>query len=224
MVIEPIIRRFLPVVVTLISLGSGLRASAHWETLLAYLNAEPFGVVDPLFGRDLGFFVFTLPFWRLLYGWSIALVGATLLLTFVLYVLQRSLVLTTRGPRLAAGARSHLLVLAAALLLLRAVGFWLDRFELVYSPRGIVFGATYTDIHASLPALGVLAVLAVVCAATCVLQIGRPRHAAGPRQPRGAGRWSGWAGSASIPRCSSGSGSPPTSWRRSGRSSPTTSA
>jgi uncharacterized membrane protein (UPF0182 family) len=174
-VIEPIIRRFLPVVVTLISLGSGLRASAHWETMLAYVNAEAFGSVDPLFGRDLGFFVFTLPFWRLLYGWAITLVGATLLLTFVLYVLQRSLVLTTRGPRLAAGARSHLLVLASLLLLLRAVGFWLDRFELVYSPRGIVFGATYTDIYASLPVLGVLAVLGVLCAATCVLQIGRPR-------------------------------------------------
>ena len=74
-VIEPIIRRFLPVVVTLISLGSGLRASAHWETLLAYLNAEPFGAADPLFGRDLGFFLFTLPFWRLLYGWGMALVA-----------------------------------------------------------------------------------------------------------------------------------------------------
>jgi hypothetical protein len=174
-VIEPIIRRFLPVVVTLIAFGSGLRASAHWETLLAYLNAEPFGAVDPLFGRDLGFFLFTLPFWRLLYGWGMTLVGATIVLTFVLYVLQRSLVLTTRGPRLAAGARSHLLVLAAALLLFRAVGFWLDRFELVYSPRGIVFGATYTDTHASLPALGILAILSVLCAAACVVQIGRPR-------------------------------------------------
>jgi uncharacterized protein len=174
-VIEPIIRRFLPVVVTLISLGSGLRASAHWELALAWLNAESFGTADPLFGRDLGFFVFTLPFWRLLYGWALALLGATLVLTFVLYVLQRSLVLTTRGPRLAAGARSHLLILAALLLVVRAVGFWLDRFELVYSPRGIVFGATYTDIYASLPVLGVLSILSLVCATTCIVQMGRPR-------------------------------------------------
>jgi uncharacterized protein len=173
-VIEPLIRRFLPVVIALISLGSGLRASAHWETLLAYLNAQPFGSVDPLFGYDLGFFVFTLPFWRLLYGWSVALVAATLLLTFVVYVLQRSLVLTTRGPRLAGGARTHLLVLAALLLLLRALGFWLDRFELLYSPRGIVAGATYTDIYASLPALGVMGVLAVLSAVACLVQIARP--------------------------------------------------
>jgi uncharacterized membrane protein (UPF0182 family) len=173
-VIEPLIRRFLPVVVALISLGSGLRASAHWETLLGYLNAQPFAAADPVFGRNLGFFVFTLPFWRLLYGWAVTLVTATLLLTLALYVLQRSLVLTTRGPRLASGARSHLLVLGALLLLLRGLGFWLDRFELLYSPRGVVFGAAYSDIHATLPALGVLAVLAVLAAVACLVQIARP--------------------------------------------------
>ena len=222
-VIEPLIRRFLPVVIALISLGSGLRATAHWETLLAYLNAQPFGSVDPLFGYDLGFFVFTLPFWRLIYGWSVALVAATLLLTFVVYVLQRSLVLTTRGPRLAAGARTHLLVLAALLLLLRAVGFWLDRFELLYSPRGIVAGATYTDIHASLPALGVLGVLATLSAVACLVQIARP----GLRLVL-AGAWSCWEScgsgdSGSIQRSCSACGSPRTSSKRSGPSSFTTS-
>jgi hypothetical protein len=173
-VIEPLIRRFLPVVVALISLGSGMRATAHWETLLTYLNAQPFASADPVFGRNLGFFVFTLPFWRLLYGWAVTLVTATLLLTVALYVLQRSLVLTTRGPRLASGARAHLLVLGALFLLLRGLGFWLDRFELLYSPRGVVFGAAYSDIHASLPALGLLAVLAVLAAVACLVQISRP--------------------------------------------------
>jgi uncharacterized membrane protein (UPF0182 family) len=173
-VIEPLIRRFLPIIVAVISLATGLRATAHWETVLGYFNAVPFGVSDPLFGRDLGFFVFVLPFWRLLHGWALTLVSGTIVLTLVVYVLQRSLVLTTRGPRLAAGARTHLLVLAASALGLKAVGFWLDRFELVFSPRGIVFGASYTDIYASLPALGVLAVLAGVAAALCLAQIARP--------------------------------------------------
>jgi hypothetical protein len=102
------------------------------------------------------------------------LVAATAVLTLAVYVLQRSLVLTTRGPRLAAGARTHLLVLTAALLALKALGFWLDRFELVYSPRGVVFGASYTDINASLPVLGALAVLAALCAAACIAQVARP--------------------------------------------------
>ena len=170
-VIEPLIRRFLPIVVAVISLASGLRATAHWETVLGYFNAVPFEATDPLFGRDLGFFVFVLPFWRLVHGWAITLVTGTIVLTLVVYVLQRSLVLTTRGPRLAAGARTHLLVLGALVLALKGIGFWLDRFELVFSPRGIVFGASYTDTYASLPALGVLAVLAAVAAVLCLAQI-----------------------------------------------------
>jgi uncharacterized membrane protein (UPF0182 family) len=173
-VIEPLLRRFLPVAVALIALTAAGRATTHWETVLGYLNATPFGTLDPLFGRDLSFFVFTLPFWRLLHGWAFALALGTLALSAVLYVLLRSLVLTSRGPRLAAGARNHLLVLAAVLLALKAVGFWLDRFELLYSPRGVVFGASYTDIHASLPVLGALAVLATLCAAAALVQLARP--------------------------------------------------
>jgi uncharacterized membrane protein (UPF0182 family) len=173
-VIEPLIRRTLPVFLLFVSFFSGTRASGSWETLLAYLNQVPFQTTDPLFGRDLAFFVFTFPFWRLLHGWAITLAAATLVLTLVLYVLQRSLVLTSRGPRLAQGARTHLLVLGAALLALKGLGFWLDRFDLVFSPRGIVFGASYTDTHASLPVLGALAVLAVLCAIACLVQIPRP--------------------------------------------------
>jgi uncharacterized membrane protein (UPF0182 family) len=115
-----------------------------------------------------------LPFWRLLYTWSTALVAGTLVLVAAVYVLQRSLVLTARGPRLAAGARTHLLALAALLLVLRGVGFWLDRFDLLYAPRGFVFGASYSDVHASLPVLQWLVVLAVLCAAACVFQMFRP--------------------------------------------------
>jgi len=173
-VIEPLIRRFLPLVLAVISLASGIRATAQWEIVLAYLNGGAFGTADPLSGRDVGFFVFVLPFWRLVHGWATTLVTATLVLTLAIYVLQRSLVLTTRGPRLAGGARTHLLALGAVLLALKAVGFWLDRFELVFSPRGIVFGAAYTDINGSLPVLGALAVLSVLCAAACLVQIGRP--------------------------------------------------
>src|SRR5499426_3734359 len=172
-IIEPLIRRFLPVVLLLIAVASGMRATVHWETVLGYLNATPFGVVDPLFNYDLSFFVFTLPMWRLVHGWALTLVVATIVLTLAIYVLQRSLVLTSRGPRLAAGARSHLLVLGAAALGLKAIGFWLDRFELVFSPRGIVFGAAYTDIYASLPVLGALAVFAALCAVACLAQIAR---------------------------------------------------
>ena len=173
-VLEPLIRRLLLPVIAVIAVLSGLRAGASWEMVLGYVNRTPFGVTDPLFGRDLAFFVFELPLWRFVYGGAMTLVIGTLLLSVATYVLLRSLVLTAQGPRLAAGARTHLLGLGAVLLLLRALGFWLDRYELVYSPRGVVFGASYTDVHATLPALGVLTALAFLCAVACVLQITRP--------------------------------------------------
>ena len=173
-VIEPLIRRFLPVVLLFIAIVSGLRASAAWESVLVYQNASAFGTRDPVFGYDLAVFVFVLPFWRLVHSWTLTLVTGTAVLTLGVYVLQRSLVLTTRGPRLAAGARTHLLVLGAALLALKAVGFWLDRYEIVFSPRGLVFGASYTDVKATLPILGALAVLAGLAALACLAQIARP--------------------------------------------------
>ena len=172
-VIEPLIRRFLPVVLALMAIVSGLRATASWETVLAYANASAFNTTDPVFGFDLSVFVFLLPFWRLLHGWALALMAATMILTLAVYVLQRSLVMTTRGPRLAAGARTHLLILGSLLLALKAVGFWLDQYEIVFSPRGNVFGASYTDVHATLPMLKTLAVLSALAAAACVVQIGR---------------------------------------------------
>ncbi len=173
-ILEPLVRRLLLPVIAVLSFFAGARATGSWPTVLEYVNRTPFNQADPLFGRDLSFYFFVLPFWRLLYGWSTALVAGTLVLVAAVYVLQRSLVLTARGPRLAAGARTHLLGLAALLLVLRGVGFWLDRFDLLFSPRGIVFGASYSDVHASLPVLQWLIVLAVLCAAACVFQMFRP--------------------------------------------------
>ena len=173
-ILEPLVRRLLLPVIAVLSFFAGARATGSWPTVLEYVNRTPFAQVDPLFGRDLSFYFFVLPFWRLLYGWSIALVAGTLVLVAAVYVLQRSLVLTARGPRLAAGARTHLLGLAALLLVLRGVGFWLDRFDLLFSPRGLVFGASYSDVHASLPVLQWLIVLALLCAAACVFQMFRP--------------------------------------------------
>ena len=173
-VIEPLIRRFLPIVLALVAIISGLRASANWETVLGYANAAAFNTKDPVFGFDLSVFVFVLPFWRLLHGWALALVAATMILTLAVYVLQRSLVLTTRGPRLAAGARTHLLILGTLLLALKAVGFWLDQYEIVFSPRGFIVGASYTDVNATLPMLKTLAVLCALAAVACLLQIARP--------------------------------------------------
>jgi uncharacterized membrane protein (UPF0182 family) len=166
--------RALPVLLAAISLLVGLAAAGHWQTIVGWWYQVPFGVSDPLFGRDVAFFVFTLPVGRLLVSWATGLAIASLIVAALVYLLRGSIALTDRGLRVSAGARSHLLGLAALLLVLKAADFWLDRFELVHSPGGVVFGATYTDVHATLPVLSALAVLTLAAAVAFFLQSRRP--------------------------------------------------
>jgi hypothetical protein len=166
--------RGLPALLAVVSLLAGLAASGHWQTVLGWWCQVPFGVRDPLFDRDVAFFVFTVPAWRVLVGWATGLTIANFFLAALLHLLRGGVAVTARGPRVATGARRHLLVLGAIWLLMKAVDFWLDRFELVYSPRGVVFGASYTDVHASLPVLSALAVLALAAAVAFALQTRRP--------------------------------------------------
>ena len=162
--------RALPLVLGGLALLVGMGAAGSWPVVLGWLHQARFGVVDPLFDRDIGFFVFGLPFWRLLVGWATGLVVGALVVTVLMYVLRGSVVLTERGLRVGLTARNHLLILVGLLLVVKAADFWLDRYELVYSRRGAVVGATYTDVHAALPVLGVLAVLGLAAGVACLVQ------------------------------------------------------
>jgi len=141
----------------------GLSSSTQWVMFQQFLHATAFGVSDPLFGRDVGFYVFRLPAYRFLaeglFAW--------LVITTVGVVLGYGSVygrLMLRGVWLAPlGVRAHLSILLGTAVIVRGWGFWLDTFDLLYSTRGWVFGASFTDIHAVLPALRALAVLFVVC-------------------------------------------------------------
>src|SRR5581483_8183686 len=117
----------------------GITAANNWLVLLRFLNAKPFGVVDPLFGQDVGFYVFTLPFVRVVHGWMVsalllAAVG-TLAVYVVILVYELNLDVERLIYRLGPAIRAHLLLLLAAFLVLLAVHHVLDLFELVYSAR-----------------------------------------------------------------------------------------
>jgi hypothetical protein len=173
-IVEPLVRRFLLPGVLVLSVFAGLQAATQWDTFLRFRYRTTFGITDPLFEKDVGFYVFTLPFLNTLYGWVMVLLGVTALLTVLTYLLFRGIQLTSRGPRLSRWARGHLLLLGAALLTVKAAGFQLDLYELLFSPRGVVFGASYADVHAVRPALMLLIVLSLVCAALCVVHLYRP--------------------------------------------------
>ncbi|HSB81043.1 MAG TPA: UPF0182 family protein, partial [Candidatus Methylomirabilis sp.] len=174
LVIEPLFKKFLLPGALVLGFLAGSAASGQWETFLRFLNAQPFNAQDPLFGRDIGFYVFRLPLFSLLYAWALLALGLSFLLVVVTNVLYRGIQITPRGPRVAASARAHLLTLGALILIVKAGGYHLDTYNLLLSPQGIIFGAGYSDINAQLPALRVLTLLSLGCAAFCIWQIGRP--------------------------------------------------
>jgi len=173
LVIEPLFRKFLLPGALVLGFLAGSQAAGQWETFLRFVNAQPFNMQDPLFGRDIGFYVFRLPVLETLYAWAMTALGLTFLLAVATTFLHRGIQITPRGPRVAAHARAHLLTLGALILLVKAGGYYLDTYDLLFSPRGIVFGATYADINAQLPALRLLTILSLACAAICIWQIGR---------------------------------------------------
>ena len=165
---DPFLRWLLPVGCLVLGLIAGIGVSGRWQTFLLWRNGAdiPFGVSDPLFGRDVGYYVFTLPWLRFIQSWLFsALVGVTVL-TAIAHVLWGGIRPQAVGfaNKVTPAARAHLSVLLGLIMLVKAWGYYLGRFSLVNSPRGVVEGASYTDVHAQIPALNVLTVVAIICA------------------------------------------------------------
>ncbi len=158
--VHKLLVRVAAVVVLLAAIFLGSYAGSEWETVLLAMNAVPFGQSDPIFGRDFSFYIFTLPALRLVHGW---LVAAVVVLGVILAVFHNVTGRLRGEPaQLGATARKWLVTLGAVLFLLIAVGHWLGRYELLFSPTGTVFGVGYTDDHVNLPGRAILAVVALV--------------------------------------------------------------
>jgi len=144
--------------------GLAWSLSQHWFALLLWLHQVPVGESDPIFGRDLGFFLFGLPFWETLQQWCFNLVLLTLITVALIYLVELGLSEQRLTLALSLFAQRHLLILGGALFLLRAWGHWLERYELLYSTRGVVFGAGFADVHATLPATTLMSGVAFLTA------------------------------------------------------------
>jgi len=158
----------LAVAAVLLALGSGAAWSGAWETVLLFLNGREWGVSDPTLGRDVGFYVFDLPFWRFVLGWgstTLIVVGLLTVATYAARALQWQF-------RLTAPIRAHLSVIGALLLGVIAAGYQLDIAELAYSTRSIggsVQMAGHTDMTAQFPAYMILTGVAIVSAVLLLL-------------------------------------------------------
>ncbi|BBY96191.1 UPF0182 protein [Mycobacterium gallinarum] len=146
---------------------AGIVAQSYWTRIQLFLHGGSFGITDPQFGMDLGFYAFDLPFYRLVLSFLFVATFLAFIANLVGHYLFGGIRLSGRSGALTRAARIQLITLVGVLMLLKAAAYWLDRYELLSHTRsGKPFtGAGYTDINAVLPAKLILMAIAVICAA-----------------------------------------------------------
>jgi uncharacterized protein len=153
------------VIAAVVAFFTGLSTSGSWQRYLLWRNGRPFGIDAPKpFGHDVSFYVFNLPFQRAVISWLFGILVVSLLLAGVAHLFNGSIQPEQNRVRVATVVRVHLSAILGLIALLKAWAYRLDFYDLVYSNRGAVRGASYTDVHAQVPALRLLMIIAIVAA------------------------------------------------------------
>ncbi len=169
--VEKWLDRILLALAAFFSLVAGSAAAGYWQQLLLYFNAVPFGVKDPIFGNDVSFFVFKLPFYQFLWGFFFAVIVVSAIISMAVHVLDGGIRLAPGETKFAPHVKAHISILAAALSVMLALGLRLLQYGLLYSSRGVAFGASYTDVHAELPVYGILIFVSLITAVLFLINI-----------------------------------------------------
>ncbi|MFG1791404.1 UPF0182 family protein [Nocardia sp. NPDC049149] len=150
----------------LLGLLSGLVAQSNWVTVQLFLNSSSFGQQDPQFHLDVSFYAFELPFYRMVLNWLFVAVVIAFFASLITHYIFGGLRLSGREGTLTRAARVQLAVIAGIFVLLKAIAYWFDRYELLMSSRKepTFTGGSFTDINAVLPAKLILLSIAVICA------------------------------------------------------------
>ena len=161
--IEPVKRMgFLAVALGLFYFA-GTAGSQLWEPWLLWRNATPFGVKDPQFNLDISFFAFSLPFYQALIGWAISTLILATLASAAVHYLYGGIRPQSVGEKTTVAARVQLSVLLGLIVLVKAVAYWFDRYQLALKNDRLITGLSFTDVNAVLPAKAILAWIAAVC-------------------------------------------------------------
>ena len=162
--IEPFKKLAFWLVALVLGIPAGLRLAEGWQTALTWLNATPFGKTDPIFGWDISFFVFTLPFLELVVSFLLHLVILSLVVSIVASYLYGGLQVVPR-PHATVPVRRHLGILAAVASVIIGVQYWIGRYSLLTQSGDNIDGAMYADVNATLPAHSILAAISIAVAA-----------------------------------------------------------
>jgi len=159
------------VIAGLFGLIGGISAHSQWDNWLLFTNAAPFPNSDPVYHLNDGFYVFRLPFLSWLASWLFAAIVVCLLLSLVAHYLNGGVRPHVPGQRVGPRVKAHLSVLLAVLALVQGGSYYLQRLSLVLSQKYVVDGATYTDLHATSPALVLLMAIAVIAAGLFIYNV-----------------------------------------------------
>jgi uncharacterized membrane protein (UPF0182 family) len=151
----------------------GSSAATQWGTYLLWGNGVDFGTTDPQFGRDISFFTFDLPWYRFLLGFGFAVLILSILLSLVVHYIYGGIRLQTPGERFTPAATAHISVLLGIFMLLKAVAYWFDRFQLAVTPNSLFTGLNFAQVNAVLPAKNILMFIAVITAGLFIFNVFR---------------------------------------------------
>ncbi len=163
-VITPLRRVLLIGVSVVFGIFAGISGSGKWRTFLLWDNRSSFGKADPYFHKDIGFYVFSLPWLHFLVDFAMTAVFTALLLAAVVHYLYGGIRLQSAADKVSGAAQAQLSALFGLFLLLKGIDYYIDRFDLTSASGGLVTGMTYTRDHAVLPAKTILLFIAVICA------------------------------------------------------------
>jgi uncharacterized membrane protein (UPF0182 family) len=172
-VVGPYQGRIRVAVAAFFALIAGGSVAGQWQQWTLFRHRVDFGIKDPQFHKDIGFYVFTLPFLRYIFEFAFAALVIVLIVTAVAHYLNGGIRLQTPFQRVTPQVKAHLSVILGLMALVKGVQYYLAQFELNFSTRGVVQGASYTDTHAELRALQLLIAIAVIAAALFVWNIWR---------------------------------------------------
>lgn len=169
--IQNTVQNMIPYILAFFSLIAGLAFSSQWSVILKFFNATSFNVFDPVFGNDISFYIFSIPFYQTILGFLLAVTLFSLFFTLLLYIaflkpfkypnFQNILNIffnKIRGEFKGKG-KIHLCILTGLFFIILGVWIWFSRYNILFSDAGAVFGAAYTDIHVTLPVMTILAIL-----------------------------------------------------------------
>jgi uncharacterized membrane protein (UPF0182 family) len=153
---------FWTAVIIFFGIVMGNAAAGHWNDFLQFLHASRFGTIEPIFGKDAGFYIFRLPVYQFLTGWYLFMVVLTAILVIFSYYLDNAFGMQANRFRISEQVKMHLTELTGFFALGIAAAFLMKLYNLLYSSNGVAYGPSYMDVHAQIPAYRLIIVLTLI--------------------------------------------------------------